>query len=194
MESYRSRRFVLLILVVSAALLAVAPAVVGNGYSVTANTLSESAAQATRGAWVARGGFLLFGLGVLWLTAIKREWPPVARFLHGIFGVAMTTIAVFSHKPFVADVPYDQVEDSLHSVGATVIGFAFAAGVLVVSWNRIRRWRFLDILALAAAVLVPIAMPRYPEWDGILQRVMFLVAYVWYGVEAVRTGRGTVTT
>lgn len=60
---------VIALLVLSAAALAVAPAFTPAGYDFVRHTTSESAAQGLAGAWVARLGFVVFGLAVLWLAA-----------------------------------------------------------------------------------------------------------------------------
>ena len=44
-----------------------------------------------------------------------------------------------------------------------------------------------DVLAIAAAVILPAGMATWPSIGGVLQRLMFFIAYVWYAVEAVRT-------
>ena len=82
---------------------------------------------------MARLGFLLFGLGVLWLAASPvRGWGAWASLVHGCFGVMMLGTAAFSHRPWLPDVPFDPIEDLLHSATATGMGFAFAVGVVLV--------------------------------------------------------------
>jgi hypothetical protein len=102
--------------------------------------------------------------------------------------------AAFSHKPWVPGVPFDAFEDILHSVTATGMGFAFAAGVLARLVERHPPTvgaRVLDVIALiAATVLSPIGA-TLPEVGGLLQRAMFLVAYVWYAAEALPWPSGT---
>jgi hypothetical protein len=44
----------------------------------------------------------------------------------------------------------------------------------------------LDVTAVAAATFLPFLMAMQPEIIGLLQRLMFVVAYVWYGREASR--------
>ncbi len=56
--------------------LGVAPAVVGDGYSVVEHTTSESAAQRLDGAWAGRLGFLAFGFGVFWLAVAAHRTGP----------------------------------------------------------------------------------------------------------------------
>ena len=60
-------------LAASAAALAMAPALMPAGYSWVSQTTSESAAQGLSGAWLARLGFLLFGLSVLLLADVDRR-------------------------------------------------------------------------------------------------------------------------
>jgi hypothetical protein len=177
-------------LVASAAALAAAPLLMPAPYSWVSHTISESAAQGLQGAWLARLGFLLFGLAVLWLTSLSREsWNKWAVGSHAGFGSLLMAVAAFSHKPFLQGVAFDVVEEWLHSGAATLVGFAFAAGVSAVAVGRHRRGegiRALDVAALLASVLIPLGMGAWPGGAGVLQRTMFVVAYVWYTGEAMR--------
>jgi hypothetical protein len=100
----------------------------------------------------------------------------------------MVGTAAFSHAPWLAGVPFDPVEDFLHSLTATVMGFAFAFGVVARFLQREktdRVGRLLDGTAVAAATFLPLLMATQPEIIGLLQRAMFFIAYVWYGREAL---------
>lgn len=182
------------ILLVGSAL-ALAPALMPEGYSWLTHTTSESAAQGVRGAWLARLGFMLLGLAVLWLcVALATVWAPGATWLHGAFAVFMLATAAFSTRSWVRGAPFDPAEDFLHSLAATAMGFAFAFGVLARLLQRARtraRGRPLDALAISAATLVPLIMQWLAPLEGLLQRLMFAIAYLWYGVEshAARGGR-----
>lgn len=176
-------------LVVSAAALAVAPAVMPSDYSWLEHTTSESAAQGVPGAWLARFGFLSFGLTVLGLAAGNRHrWGSWGRGLHALFGALMAAAAAFSARSWRADQWFDPTEDLLHSVAATGMGFAFAFGIVAVALNDRHRSagaRIGDLAGVAASVLLPLAMTVLPEADGTLQRVMFAIAYCWYAREAL---------
>lgn len=182
-DSSTSRALVGVALFASIVCLAIAPAAIPAGYSIVEHTTSEAAAQATQGAWLARTGLLAFGLAVFCLSIIKRGWPRLGQFLHGLFGLFLIAAAVYSHRPYLDGVDYDRLEDALHSIAATGMGFAFAAGVLVVGWRRIPRLSTTDIAALAAAVLIPIFMMLTSGYAGLAQRAMFVIAYVWYFLE-----------
>jgi len=179
----------------SATMIAVAPSAMPDGYSWIVHTTSESAAQNLEGAWIARLGFLTFGLAVLWLaSASATVWARGVVWLHLGFGVLMVSTAVFSHRPWLSGVPFDPMEDHLHSWTATLMGFAFALGVflrLLQRWGKDqrrgpdRRGVVLDCIALLSATLIPLMMLFQPDTAGLAQRLMFLVAYTWYGVEAL---------
>jgi hypothetical protein len=184
----------LLMLVLSAMAISMAPLAMPEGYSWVSNAVSESAAQAQRNAWVGRTGFLLFGLAVLALAGFARErWGSAGTILFTGFGVLMLGTAAFSHKPWQAGVPFDEFEDLLHSITATGMGLSFAVGVVVIALGRVRptlATRGFDLVAIAASVILPMGMANLPTLAGLLQRVMFLVAYVWFALEAARLSRG----
>lgn len=76
------------LLIISFLALSLAPLNMPASYSWLRHTTSESAAQGIEGAWLARLGFLLFGLTVLWLSErLIDEWPPLVRLLHGVWAV-----------------------------------------------------------------------------------------------------------
>jgi hypothetical protein len=175
----------------SALALALAPLLMPDSYSWVSHTTSESAAQGVSGAWLARLGFLVFGLAVLWLAAFAgARWGRWDRLFHGMFGVLMAATAAFSHRPFEPGIMFDRTEDLLHSVTATAMGFAFAIGVVAVMVSRPGRLtsrHALDAAALVASVVIPLSMVAWSRNAGLLQRSMFLVAYLWYGTEALDT-------
>ena len=179
-------------LAASAAALILAPALLPAGYSWISRTTSEAAAQGLSGAWLGRLGFLLFGLSVLLIADVcRRRWGPWGTGLHAAFGALMTAAAAFSHRPWPAEQTFDRTEDLLHSVAASGMGLAFAAGVVAVALIPPacpRRRRVLDVIAVAASVALPLAMAAAPSLDGLLQRLMLAVAYSWYAAEAVRAG------
>lgn len=181
---------VLSLLILSATALLLAPLALPDGYSWIVHTTSESAAQGLEGAWVGRLGFLLMGFAVLWLASLCRPWwGGAGATLLGTFGVMMLATAAFSHKPWLPAVAWDPFEDFLHSLTATAMGFAFAIGVVVVGVRRSGAStvdRVLDLMAVSASVILPLAMSASEGFTGVLQRLLFLAAYLWYGREALR--------
>lgn len=178
------------LLLLSAACLGAAPLALPGSYSWLTHTVSEAAAQGLHGAWVAKMGFLLMGSAVLWLASLASpRWGRWGTAMLRLFGVMMVSTAVFSHRPWLPDVPVDTTEDVLHSLTATVMGFAFAGGVLGVLLQRqspASLTRAFDAVAIASSVILPLGMMVWIGYTGALQRLMFAIAYVWYGVEAGR--------
>jgi hypothetical protein len=180
-------------LALSAVALATAPLLMPESYSWVAHTTSESAAQGVRGAWLARLGFVLFGLSTIALVSAARErWGAIAAGLHYVFGAMLIATAAFSTRPWTP-AAFDATEDALHSVAATAMGFAFALGVVATAIHRGRHhpgpvrvgsWAF-DVIVVVASVGLPLAMSSLPGSDGALQRLMFALAYLWYGLAAV---------
>lgn len=184
-------------LATSAAALAAAPALMPRGYSWVSQTTSESAAQGVEGAWLARTGFVLFGLSVILLASLRRQrWGTWATTMHAGFGALLVAAAAFAHRPWMAGEDVDRIDDVLHSIAATSMGFVFVSGVVLTALRRSRDdlWpRAFDLIAVAASVAIPLGMTARPDVDGVLQRLMFVVAYAWYAAEAGRAthDRGT---
>lgn len=179
---------VLVLLGVSAVALAAVPAVLDESYSWVEHTTSQAGGQGVHGAWMARLGFVLFGLAVIWLAHRKAwVWRQPATALHVTFGSCLVAVAAFSLRAWQAGAPFDRTEDALHSVAATVMGFAFALGVTAARWwpGRPSTLRVLDVVAIAASVVIPLAMSLSPAYSGALQRAMFAIAYLWYAREAI---------
>jgi hypothetical protein len=179
---------VVTLLVLSAGALTAAPFFMPTGYAWIIHTTSESAAQGLEGAWVARLGFLAFGMAVVGLAGASRAtWGRGVVVFHLLFGVGLIATATFSHRPWLPEVPFDPIEDLLHSFAATAMGFAFAIGVALRLVQRVvegGRGRVLDVAALVAATAIPAIMAFEPDVAGLVQRLMFLVAYAWYGSAA----------
>ncbi len=175
-----------LVLVASLTFLALAPLVMPESYSWVEHGTSESAAQTIDGAWVARLGFILYGLAVLWLVRLRSHaWGPLGTVLHLGFGASMFGVAAFATKPWEEGVPYVVSEDLLHGIFSGAVGFSFIAGVttvLVVRRHRTLRSASPDLAALGVAAVVPLMMSS-GIW-GVLQRVMFFTAGAWYLREA----------
>ena len=174
----------------SAVALAAAPAALTDSYSWIEHTTSESGAQGVQGAWVARTGFLLFGLSVVRIARLRRPlWGQSATALHLVFATCMMAVAAYSARSWIPTAAFDSTEDLLHSIFATLMGFAFAFGVAAVALERRRddgSWRFLDVAAVTASVVLPLGMSIDGSVDGVLQRVMFAIAYLWFVREAFR--------
>ena len=177
----------------SLVVLALAPLFMPDSSSAVCHSISESAAQGVEDAWVARLGFLIFGFGVIWIVRLgPSHWEPASRLFFLAFGTLMCAAAAFSHRPWVTDAPYDSTEDLLHSVVATGMGFAFAFGVAGIIFRDgfSERPRSFDLIAVGANVILPLGTMAFPNQGGLLQRLLFLIAYAWFAMELTRLESG----
>lgn len=169
---------ILALLATSLVAVAIAPALMPDSYSWMEHAVSESAAQGVERAWVARLGFLLLGFAVLLLAGkAGRRWGVWGRSVHRVYGISMIAAAAFAHSPW-EDVPFDEFEDSLHSIAASAVGFSFTVGVLIVSFRRgpaARPTRVFDKAAVIAALVLPMVMFNVTGIAGVVQRVLFLI-------------------
>ncbi|MCB1050694.1 MAG: DUF998 domain-containing protein [Acidobacteria bacterium] len=190
--SEKSIRIMSLGLIVGSSLcIGLAPALMPAGYSPQSHYISESAAQALHGAWLARLGFLLFGFGALLTCHLHyRDWSAWVIWMIRIFGVCLIATAAFSHKPWLENVQADPFEDFLHSLTATTMGFAFCFA-LVGFWfvKRPLAHRVFDAVVGVLSLLLPVAGGLFPAWAGAGQRVMFAAAYVWFAWEILSRKR-----
>lgn len=177
-------------LVGAATAFAFAPLVVAEDYDWVRNSISESAAQGVEGAWLARSGFLLFGLAV-WLVAqqgVGRRPKPAIVALR-VVAAGLVVVAAFSARPWRRDVEFDRVEDTLHAVGASTIGVAITIAALVMALavpDRAASARGGDAVMVLASVGLPVAMTAWSGAAGLLQRLMFAVALLWFAADARR--------
>jgi hypothetical protein len=168
--------------------LAMAPLLMPDSYSVVRHSVSESAAQGVDGAWLARLGFVLFGFAVVSLAVGNgTSWDGTGRLAHAGFGVSMIAAAVFSHGPWDGST-FDEFEDLLHSTASFGVGLFFTVGLVLVAFRRTDPpgWlRVVDAVALVAALVIPLVMANVSA-SGLVQRIMFIVAFLWYGLETMR--------
>lgn len=179
---------VLVVLLCSLLALLFAPLLMPASYDWIRHTTSESAAQGIHGAWLARLGFMLYGLAVLVLAMAQRHyWGRAALLLHASFGMGMIGNAVFASRPWLAGVAFDHTEDLLHSWMSGLVGTAFSLGVLAILFQRDKAARLaksFDVVALGTSISVSLLMLLWADSNGLIQRIMFTVAYVWYAREA----------
>ena len=175
-------------LIVSLLILAVAPLLIGDSYSVTEHTLSESGAQGIEGAWVLRTGVLLTSFSVLAMALTARSvWGRAARWWLRIYALALVMLVVFPEAPWDGSA-HSRIVASIHTVFGATGAIAFIFGVMAVSASRPRsqlRARVFDWVAIAAVALIPQIMLLVTN-DGLWQRFTVVLGYVWLISEASR--------
>lgn len=176
---------------VSAVAFALSPLLMPPTYSWVAHTVSQAASQGQPGSWLSRVGFLVAGLTILRLATCEAlGWSQFTRNLHRVTGFMMLGAIVFTDRSWNASAPFDPLENAVHSLIATLIYLTFAGGVLAHIYHRLgkhQRIARIDVVTVALMLLLPPMMLITPQLTGLVERLMFGAAYVWYGVEVIRT-------
>lgn len=108
--------------------------------------------------------------------------------MHVLFGLCMLGVAAVSTDSWTPGTVSVHSEALLHSILATVMGFAFVLGTGIVGLVRLRcdnRTGSIDLAAAIAATALCAGMGAAPGVYGMLQRPMFAVGYLWYAREAL---------
>jgi hypothetical protein len=100
-----------------------------------------------------------------------------------LFGVAFGAAGLFGHKPISATVPYAEWLDTAHSVFAITSGIALTVGFL---WQAVvassTAQKFISTALAIACVALPLLMLNMPQYQGLIQRVMYLLVFAWLWV------------
>jgi hypothetical membrane protein len=164
------------IVMFSAAALA-GPWYTADGYNVVSNLVSELAAQRTKNNFVMVAGFLSLGLALI-ADGLRRFQAPAIPFM--AFGLFMALAGLFGHKPMTPSLPYSELTHTAHSILASLAGISITVALV---WHAARaepRWRRVVALTLAILCMaLPLAMLGLPEFQGLIQRLMYLLVFLW---------------
>lgn len=149
-------------------------------YRWLAHTTSELGGQSMPNAWIMNTGFFCYGIGTGLAALLRWSRHPMTSGALVVFSAGLIGAALFSSVPISSDLPASLAEDWWHSVFSSLIGFAFSGAAAIRLFAPGGNPRdALSWTALFASVLIPLAMFRFPEWDGLLQRCMFGISLVW---------------
>lgn len=170
-------------LIASALLLAIAPLFLSPEYDWLIHTTSESAAQNIGNAWIARCALALYGVAILLFSF--SSLPP-ANLRYFPFSVSLLMVSIWSDRPYLDNLTFDPIENSLHSIASNLVGISFIVAVISSLFANKRRPRAaiaFDLFAIAASIVIPIIMMKVDSFRGLAQRIMFLTSYLWFFFE-----------
>jgi hypothetical membrane protein len=173
-NSIRMTRLSIAVFVV---LVVLGPVYTVDNYSHITNLISELGAQQTKNNFIMIIGFLILGLGIL-LDSYKKMSYPVIPF--ALFGIFMVMAGIFPHKPIDTSISYNHTFHSLHSLSATLAGISISIGFIWQGFLSLTGVRKILCFYLATACFVfPMLMLAATEYQGILQRLMYLQVFAW---------------
>lgn len=159
---------------------ALGPLYAVSGYSATSNVISELAAQNTPRNWLMSVAFITLGAAVAFDGA-KSFRRPLLPFI--AFGILFAAAGIFAHRPITQGVAFVPWVDSAHSALASLSGVALTVGFV---WQAIRAasaaYRLLAIALAGACVRLPLLMLANPQYQGAIQRLMYLAVFAWFWV------------
>jgi len=151
-----------------------------DNYSHIRNLISELVAQQTKNNFIMIIGFLILGLGIL-IDSYKKMSYPIVPF--ALFGIFMVMAGIFPHKPIDTSISYNHTFHSLHSLSATLAGISISIGFIWQGFLSLTRNQKIMYFYLATACFVfPMLMLSMSEYQGILQRLMYLQVFAWLWV------------
>ncbi len=149
-------------------------------YSIIKNTTSHLGAQRAPNAWIMNAAFILTGI-----SCVTEAWLHLGRFwLHkillSIFGLGLVLTGIFHHAPIIEGIVFNSLEDKLHSVFATVVGFSFTFYAISSAFiEKAARHRFIDISVGFITTFLSLLMMYAADYAGIWQRAIFIVSFTW---------------
>lgn len=150
------------------------------GYSVVEHTTSHLGAQGSPNAWVMNATFLVVGVAGQFAGWRKLGSHPLALLLLSLFAISLVLTGLYRHAPVIEGVEANDFEDRRHSLFATTTGIGFVAFAVSMAFiSRVSRDRAIAAVVAGAATLLSLAMAVWPDLAGLLQRAMFLMAFVW---------------
>ena len=134
-----------------------------------------------------QAGFI--GFGILLAVGLMLKWKALGRIdppdvLILMYGLSILLTGFFCAMP-MSSMPYSAQEAQIHSLFATVAGFALSAAILwygiAASSTHERIYHFVFLILITAISLTfglaeggTIAVGK-----GIIQRVLYIVAFIW---------------
>lgn len=176
-------------LVLSILLLSLAPLTVADDYSVLHNTMSEAGGQGVDGAWLQRTGVVVTSLSVLTLAAFAQPvWERGVRVWLRVYALALLGLVIFPESPWDGSIHNETVARA-HTAAGVIAVIAFVLAAWQASRGRTDlRSRTFDWLVIVAMLVLPQLM-LITSYQGLLQRLLVGLGYVWLFVEIGRITR-----
>ncbi len=155
------------------------PIISFENYSILSNTTSHLGAQKAPFNWIMNGGFIALGIVTIFYGKERTANYPIAKVLIYVFGISLIGTALFQHRPLTGE-EANMIVDAFHSIFATSTGFSFSILAIVTYFILIEpKDKALAIALAVIAILIPILMQAIPSYQGLLQRLMFILAFTW---------------
>jgi hypothetical membrane protein len=149
-------------------------------YSIVKNTTSHLGAQNAPNAWIMNVTFVLVGI-----SCVLESWLHLGEFcfhriLLSVFGLGLVFTGVFHHAPIIEGIVYNSMEDNLHSIFASIVGFSFTVYAISSAFiDKDVKHKVIDIIVGITATSLSVLMGYMPDYSGIWQRMIFIISFTW---------------
>ena len=151
-----------------------------DGYSIVSNLISELGAQHTQNNYIMIIAFVLLG-GSIAIDGFRKFRIALLPFI--LFGVAMAIVGIFPHRPIDTSLNFNSTYHNLHGIMASFAGTVITAGFIWQGFLGSGREKIICFYMAAVAILFPILMLSSPNYQGIIQRLMYLQILGWLWVK-----------
>lgn len=145
-------------------------------YSAVSNLISELGAQHTQNNFIMIAAFAVLGGGII-LDGLKRFHVSLLPFI--LYGSCMAVVGLFPHKPINPHLDFNATVHDLHGIIAGIAGTFITVGFV---WQGLRAGgghRIICFYMGGVALVFPVLILRFPNYQGIIQRVMYVQVLGW---------------
>ncbi len=153
-------------------------------YSVVTSLISELGAQHTQNNFIMIIAFVILGGGIV-IDGIRTFRVVLLPFI--IFGIAMTIVGMFPHKPIDTSLNFNSTFHNIHGIIASIAGTAITVGFIWQGFRTNGRQRVVCFYMAIVAVVFPILMLNIPAFQGVIQRAMYLQILGWLWIKYPKT-------
>ena len=167
----------------------VALSLVPEHYHWYTNTISDLAAQGYDFRWIMRSGLSIFGLMTMYMAGYEmsqKNGVSASLFFIFFYGLFIAITGYFRIKPFIPGLPYNVIEDYLHSLFATLTGIAISGGIIldIFPFTKQRKKKILQSITFGTAIVIcsimfGIADSQGSLYTGLIQRFLWIIGLTW---------------
>ena len=149
-------------------------------YSAVTNLISELGAQHTENNFIMIIAFVILGGGIV-IDGVRRFRAALLPFI--LFGAAMAVAGMFPHKPLDTSLNFNATFHTMHGVIASVAGTVITVGFIWQGFRNNGGQRIVCFYMAAVSIVFPLLMLNTPNFQGVIQRVMYLQILGWLWIK-----------
>jgi len=156
------------------------PYISDSNYNSFIHTTSQLGGHHMPYGWVMSISFCFMAASIIFDAIKKQSLPLAVKTFLILFGLSFFMTGIFRHQPIDETLLFNQTEDAIHSIFATLTGFSFAIFAATVGFTtKKKQRRFAAFFFVSISIIVPLMMQNSQHFSGLLQRLMMMLAIFW---------------